>query len=72
MTFYETSFLPIIKIDRLLLSLDKLFNMTKSMALPKRTFAEKMLRKAIFLQNKTVRDKHLRIDRRLKALWNEN
>lgn len=52
--------------------MDKLFNMTKSIALPKRTFAEKMLRKAIFLQNKTVRDKHLRIDRRLKALWNEN
>jgi hypothetical protein len=38
----------------------------------KRTFAEKMLRKATFLKNKAVRDKHLRIDRRLKAIWNEN
>lgn len=35
----------------------------------KPSYAEKFLRKSDFLKRKRVRDKSLRIDRRLKDLW---
>lgn len=35
----------------------------------KRSFAEKMLRKADFIVKQRVRDKQLRLDRHLKNIW---
>ena len=37
----------------------------------KRTYAEKMARKKVFIVKRRVQDKHLRIDRRLKTIWSE-
>ena len=38
----------------------------------KRTYVEKMERKKAFVVKRRVQDKHLRIDRRLKAIWSGN
>ena len=46
-----------------------MFSITKIRV--KRTYLEKFLRKAEFIQKQRVRDKHLRLDRHLKDIWNK-